>query len=124
VSSASAVVLVVDDAASVRAWVRAVLEADGLAVLEAEDVTGAEALTDRADLVVLDWRLPGGSGLELCRRLAESDGPPVVMLTGLDDPRDRNLARQAGAAAYVHKDGNVDPLRRAVRDCLDRGSPR
>lgn len=110
------VVLVVDDAASVRAWVRHVLEADGATVLEAEDVPGAEPLTARADVVVLDWRLPGPPGIELCRRLSEEDGPAVVIHTGLDDPRDRNLARQAGALAFLQKDGDADRLRRAVAD--------
>jgi DNA-binding response OmpR family regulator len=118
-----ATVLVVDDDPAFRAFLRAALERPDLMVVEAGDGAGAlaAALEVRPDVVLLDWRMPGESGIDTCRRLR---GEPalrhtrIAMVTGLDDDRDRHLARHAGADAFVVKDGNAAAMAFQVRRLL------
>jgi DNA-binding response OmpR family regulator len=122
--TAEARVLVVDDDAPFRAFVRASLELAGFAVVEARDGSEAleMALSTRPDVVLLDWRMPQESGIVALRRLR--DAPElrdvrIAMVTGLDDPRDRELARKAGADAFLIKSGDPDALASQVRRLLD-----
>jgi DNA-binding response OmpR family regulator len=76
-------------------------------------------------VVLLDWRLPDESGPSLCRRLSEHvPRPAIVMLTGLDDPRDRNAARKAGADDYFVKGVDPDVLAEALLQHATRGAAR
>jgi CheY-like chemotaxis protein len=109
----AATVLVVDDDAGFRAYVRAALT--GLRIVEA--ASGAEsleiALRERPDAILLDWRMPGQSGIATCRRLRAEPalaGVRIAMITGLDDERDRTVARHAGADAFLAKDADPDAL--------------
>jgi DNA-binding response OmpR family regulator len=120
---AAATVLVVDDDANFRAYVRAALEAASFRIVEASD--GPEsieiALRERPDAILLDWRMPGQSGITTCRHLrAETAlaGVRIAMVTGLDDERDRTLARHAGADAFLIKDPDPDALELQVRRLL------
>lgn len=124
---AEATVLVVDDDAGFRAYVRAALEGQRYRVVEGASGPDAVevALRERPDAILLDWRMPGQSGITACRNLrAESSlaGVRIAMITGLDDERDRTLARHAGADAFLVKDPNPDALARAVRRLLAAGS--
>jgi DNA-binding response OmpR family regulator len=119
-----ATVLVVDDDAGFRAYVRAALEPTGAHVFEAGDgPEGVEvARRERPDVILLDWRMPGQSGIATCRSLREEPllhGVRIAMVTGLDDERDRTLARHAGADAFVVKDGDAQGLMTQVRRLLD-----
>jgi DNA-binding response OmpR family regulator len=120
---AAATVLVVDDDANFRAYVRAALEAASFRIVEASD--GPEsieiALRERPDAILLDWRMPGQSGITTCRHLrAETAlaGVRIAVVTGLDDERDRTLARHAGADAFLIKDPDPDALELQVRRLL------
>jgi DNA-binding response OmpR family regulator len=120
---AAATVLVVDDDANFRAYVRAALEAASFRIVEASD--GPEsieiALRERPDAILLDWRMPGQSGITTCRHLrAETElaGVRIAVVTGLDDERDRTLARHAGADAFLIKDPDPDALELQVRRLL------
>jgi DNA-binding response OmpR family regulator len=133
VPEAEATVLVVDDDAAFRAYVRAALEGRHFRVVEAGDGLQAVevALRERPDVILLDWRMPGQSGITTCRRLrAEPSlgGVRIAMITGLDDERDRTLARHAGADAFVVKDGDPEGLtfqvRRLLRGRDARSAPR
>lgn len=101
-------VLLVDDDEGIRDVVSAMLEAIGLAVTSV--VTGEHAL-DRLrkadfDMVVLDWTLPGMSGLELCREIRKgprSAKTPILFLTANASSKDIVLAFGAGADDYVVK---------------------
>jgi DNA-binding response OmpR family regulator len=120
---AEATVLVVDDDAGFRAYVRASLEGDEFRIVEGSNAQEAVevALRERPDAILLDWRMPGGSGIVACRNLrAQGDlgGVRIAMITGLDDERDRTLARHAGADAFLIKDGDPDALARQVRRLL------
>jgi DNA-binding response OmpR family regulator len=124
---AQATVLVVDDDAGFRAYVRAALEHERFRVIEGESGPDAVvvALRERPDAILLDWRMPGQSGITACRNLrAESSlaGVRIAMITGLDDERDRTLARHAGADAFLIKDPDPDALARQVRRLLDAGT--
>ena len=96
-------VLVVDDDAVTRKFVRAVLEGLGLHIEEAADGPTALALASelRPDVVVCDVTMPGMSGIEVARQL-EGD-TKVLMLTGVDDPDVEREAEGAGVSAYLVK---------------------
>ena len=66
--------------------------------------------------MLLDWRLPDEIGPSVCRRLDEAvPRPAIVMLTGLDDPRERDAARQAGADDFLVKGIDPDALAERLR---------
>jgi DNA-binding response OmpR family regulator len=123
----AATVLVVDDDAGFRAYVRAALAQPRFRILEAS--SGPEALEvalrERPDVILLDWRMPGQSGITTCRQLrseAALAGVGIAMVTGLDDERDRTLARHAGADAFVVKDADPDALTTQVQRLLPPGN--
>jgi DNA-binding response OmpR family regulator len=122
-------VLVVDDDAGFRAYVRAALDQPRFRILEAPDGTEAieVALRERPDVILLDWRMPGQSGITTCRRLrahTELGDVRIAMITGLDDERDRTLARHAGADAFLVKDADPDALAFQVRRLLQHDGAR
>ena len=104
----SARVLLVDDDPDIRDVVGAMLEAVGLIV---EPATSAEAALDRVrethfDLLVLDWSLPGMTGLELCRKIRAEPTLatiPVLFLTAHNSSKDIVDAFASGADDYVSK---------------------
>ena len=104
-------VLIVDDAPAVRDGLRRIVR--GLPDVDAVSMasSGEEALArysvERPDLVLLDVRMPGMSGLECARRLLHSDpGVRMVMLTANDGPQTVATAVANGAAGYLSKDAN------------------
>jgi DNA-binding NtrC family response regulator len=115
-------VLVVDDEPGVRASVRAILE-ETFDVLEAE--TGAEALDLLAahdvDLVMLDQRMPGESGLEVLPRIKAADPTTVVVLaTAVQDLRTAVEALKRGAYDYLTKPFDVDDIAALARRALEK----
>jgi response regulator RpfG family c-di-GMP phosphodiesterase len=100
-------ILLVDDEPALRELLRATLESVDIAVDEAASALEAEARIRRRrpSLIVLDLRMPGVTGTELCRRL-KRDGAtrdiPIVLLTGADVEEAR-AAQRAGASALVRK---------------------
>src|SRR2546423_12227896 len=65
------------------------------------------------DLLVLDWMLPGLSGIELCRGLRQgkaTQNPPIIMLTARGEEADRGRGLQTGADDYVVKPFSVNEL--------------
>jgi DNA-binding response OmpR family regulator len=118
-------VLVVDDDVNVRDVVCRYLEHGGYAVAVAG--SGEEALRlahERApDLVVLDLRLPGMDGFEVCRRLRQRGPVPVVMLTARGEEDDRIAGLQLGADDYVAKPFSPRELVLRVGSVLRRVNP-
>ena len=119
-----ALVLVVDDSKTSRAYCRAILGAAGHEVIEATD--GEQALDRMADrppdCVVLDLFMPGLSGLEMMEVLGGRAEPtPIVVLTSSMEETDRQRCMRLGARAFVNKPVSSDDLTRAVRDALSTG---
>jgi DNA-binding response OmpR family regulator len=114
-------VLVVDDDPAARRLVAIWLEERGFEVHGAQDgETGVrEAARLNPDAVLLDWRLPDEAGPSVCRRLSDIVPRPVIlMLTGLDDPRDRDAARKAGADDFLVKGLDPDTLADRIRNLI------
>ncbi len=122
-------VLVVEDEHDLAGAVARALRRQGYAVDVAEGaVVGEEKLRANSyDLAVLDWNLPDGSGLELCRRMIEGTFPTlegrrprVLMLTARDDIDDRVAGLDAGADDYLVKPFALAELAARARALLRR----
>jgi DNA-binding response OmpR family regulator len=121
-------VLVVEDERRVRSFMERGLSEEGFAVTACADAPAAEDAVVRGgiELVLLDWMLPGESGVELLRRWrARGDVTPVIMLTARDALEDRVAALDAGADDYLVKPFAFEELLARVRAVLRRarGSP-
>ncbi|MGR3756194.1 MAG: phosphate regulon transcriptional regulator PhoB [Tranquillimonas sp.] len=121
-------ILVVEDEPAQREVLAYNLEAEGFAVSRAG--SGDEALLaaaeDAPDLIVLDWMLPGVSGIEVCRRLrlrAEMRDVPIIMLSARSEEVDRVRGLEIGADDYVVKPYSVAELMARVRTQLRRTRP-
>lgn len=101
-------VLIVDDEFAIRDMLRMALEIADFRCLEAENIHDAYTLVvdERPDIVLLDWMLPGGSGLELLRRLKRNDTTrelPVIMLTAKSAEDNVIQGLDVGADDYITK---------------------
>jgi two-component system, OmpR family, alkaline phosphatase synthesis response regulator PhoP len=117
-------VLVVDDEARIVRLVRDYLERAGFAVLAAQDGETALAMAraEQPDLIVLDLMLPGMDGLDVCRRLRQVSGVPIIMLTARVEEADRVVGLELGADDYVTKPFSPRELVARVRATLRRAS--
>ncbi|NEP04001.1 MAG: response regulator transcription factor, partial [Okeania sp. SIO4D6] len=116
-------ILVVEDEAKLAQFIELELKYEGYQVTVANDgfagITMAREI--KPDLIILDWMLPGLSGLELCRRLRTTgDKVPIILLTAKDDVSDRVAGLDAGADDYVLKPFSVEELLARVRAHLRR----
>jgi len=97
-------VLVVEDEPEIQASLRSLLEREGYRVSVAGSVAeGRKALEANVDLMLLDWRLPDGEGIDLLRELRKTSDLPVVMVTARVDVIDKVLGLEIGADDYVTK---------------------
>ncbi len=101
-------VLVVDDEFAIRDMLRMALEIAGYRVIEAENIQQGYTLIvdERPDIVLLDWMLPGGNGLELLRRMKREDVNreiPVIMLTAKTTEDNVIQGLDVGADDYITK---------------------
>ena len=101
----NATLLLVEDDATVRELVAHHLQRAGFAVLQAASAEEAWPLLERADLVVLDWTLPGESGIDLLARLRAGPAAekPVLMLTARAQEAARVEGLERGADDYLTK---------------------
>ena len=115
-------VLVVEDDADIRRFVRMALASEGFAVDEADGYRRGliDAGTRRPDLVVLDLGLPDGDGVEWIRELRGWSAMPVVVLSARDREIDKIAALDAGADDYLVKPFGVGELLARVRAQLRR----
>jgi two-component system KDP operon response regulator KdpE len=119
-------VLVIEDEADIRRFVRLTLESEGHEVHEAEGARRGmiDAGTRRPDLVVLDLGLPDGDGIELIRELREWSQVPVIVLSARSREADKIAALDAGADDYLMKPFGSGELMARVRAQLRRQAQR
>lgn len=115
-------VLIVEDEASYRDALSYMLAKEGFEVLTAADGEEGLALFDRhgADIVLLDLMMPGLPGIEVCRRLRQRSGVPIIMVTARDDEVDKVVGLELGADDYVTKPFSPKALVARVKALLRR----
>lgn len=101
-------ILIVDDEASIRDMLRIALEMADYNCLEAEDARQAHSLIidNKPDLILLDWMLPGTSGIELARRLKRDEVTadiPIILLTAKGEEDNKVQGLEVGADDYITK---------------------
>jgi two-component system phosphate regulon response regulator PhoB len=121
-------VLVVDDEAAIRDMIQFALEKTGMEVRTAANAH--EALVNinevRPDIILMDWMMPGVSGLELTRRLrkdAYTEDIPIIMLTAKVTEDDKVAGLEAGTDDYVIKPFSPRELQARIKAVLRRSSP-
>ena len=111
------VVLVIEDEAPIRRFLRASLDTQGYRLIEA--ATGEDGLreagTRQPDVVLLDLGLPDLDGLEVIRRLREWTAVPIIVLSARGQERDKVAALDAGADDYLSKPFGVGELLARLR---------
>lgn len=121
-------VLVVDDEDTVRNVIQRMLEPAYHVATAGDGEHALELIRDpetRPDLVLLDVRMPGLDGYEVCARIQrepELTELPVVFVTGLDSEQDRARAFAVGAAAYLEKPFDSQALLRTVEEHTNTGT--
>lgn len=123
------VILVVDDEPAIRELVTFALERSGFRWLAAGDAAEAQALIadQPPDLVLLDWMLPGLSGVDLARRLKRDEHAgdiPIILLTARSEERDKLQGFESGADDYVTKPFSPRELVARVQAVLRRSGSR
>jgi len=115
-------ILVVDDEPRYVRAIQVNLEASGYEVLAARDGQTAMdlAASEEPALILLDIRMPGLDGYEVCRRIREFSAVPIIMLTALAEDADKVKGLDIGADDYVTKPFSADELLARVRSTLRR----
>ncbi|CTQ53397.1 Phosphate regulon transcriptional regulatory protein PhoB [Roseibium album] len=121
-------VLIVEDEEPISLLLKYNLEAEGYSVEVCARGDDAEIRLKESvpDLLLLDWMLPGLSGIELCRRLRareETERLPVIMLTARGEEAERIRGLSTGADDYVVKPFSVPELMARIRAMLRRANP-
>jgi two-component system phosphate regulon response regulator PhoB len=121
-------ILLVEDESAIREMVSMALERAEFSVVQASSASEAEKrLADGLpDLIVMDWMMPGVSGIELARRLRRDDYTrqvPIIMLTARGEEDDRIRGLDAGADDYVTKPFSPRELIARIRAVLRRTIP-
>ena len=118
----SALLLIVEDDAQIRKFLRISLEANGFSIAEARRGGDGIALAaeQRPDLVILDLGLPDVEGREVIARLREWTGVPIIVLSVRADDAEKVAALDAGANDYVTKPFSITELMARIRALLRR----
>jgi two-component system phosphate regulon response regulator PhoB len=121
-------VLVVEDETAIAELIAINLRHAGFEVTVVGDSAAAQAVVDRVlpDLIVLDWMLPGQSGVQLARRWrseARTRDLPLIMLTARADESDKITGLDAGADDYLTKPFSTKELLARIRAVLRRKAP-
>ena len=121
-------VLVVDDEVAIRDMIQYALEKAGMIVQTASDAHEAllRISESRPDIILMDWMMPGVSGLDLTRRLrkdAYTEDIPIIMLTAKVTEDDRVAGLEAGTDDYVIKPFSPRELLARIRAVMRRSNP-
>jgi two-component system phosphate regulon response regulator PhoB len=117
-------ILLADDEVHLRTLVHTTLDDPEYEILEAVDGEEALALAraEKPDLLVLDWMMPGLSGVEVARRLRQDPstaGIPIIMLTAMGQERNKAEGYAAGVETYLVKPFSPLQLLEKVREALE-----
>jgi two-component system phosphate regulon response regulator PhoB len=120
-------ILIVDDEPAIRDMLKFTLSGDGHDCIEAADARAAQlAVRDRQPaLILLDWMLPGISGVDLARRLKQDPASrdiPIIMLTAKAEETDKVRALDTGADDYITKPFSTQELLARIRAVLRRSA--
>jgi len=114
--------LLVEDEPDMLEEMHAYLQREGYRVLTAS--TGIEALaiarSERPDLIVLDWMLPGKSGIDVCREIRQSSNCGIIMVTARSEESDKIVGLEIGADDYLTKPFSLRELSSRIRALLRR----
>lgn len=118
-------ILIVEDEPAIRDMVAFALRKAGLDAVHAADARAAhEAIMDKVpDLILLDWMLPGQSGLDLARRLRREEltrDVPIIMLTARGEENDRVSGLESGVDDYVVKPFSARELVARIKAVMRR----
>lgn len=116
-------ILLVEDEVKLARFVELELSSEGYRISVAHDgMTGLTLARESSpELVILDWMLPGLSGVEICRRLRVTGSKvPIILLTAKDEVSDRVAGLDAGADDYVVKPFSIEELLARIRAHLRR----
>lgn len=121
-------VLIIDDESSIREMIAVALEMAGYECLEASNSReGYEIIVDnRPDLILVDWMMPNGSGIELIRRLKKDTLTaeiPVIMLTAKSEESNKIQGLEMGADDYITKPFSPKELVARLKAVLRRTNP-
>ncbi len=121
-------VLIVDDEPSIREMIAVALEMAGYRYIEAGDARQAHSLVvdERPNLIILDWMLPGTSGIDLARRLKREDSTaeiPIIMLTAKTEEDNRVQGLEVGADDYITKPFSPREMVARLKAVLRRSTP-
>ena len=120
-------ILIVDDEAAIREMISIALDLAGFDTIEAEDAIAAhhKIVDERPSLILLDWMLPGMTGIELCRRIKRDETLneiPVIMLTARGDEDHKIQGLDSGADDYITKPFSTRELVSRIKAVLRRAS--
>ncbi len=121
-------ILVVEDEPAIQELIAANLQHAGHHVIRAADAEGALGIVKNAlpDLLLIDWMLPGMSGVSLARQLRQEErtrGIPIIMLTARSADVDKIAGLEAGADDYVTKPFSPRELLARIKAVLRRRAP-
>jgi len=124
----SGYILVVEDETPIREMITFVLEQNGFNSVEAIDIKQAKEkiVEPYPDLILLDWMLPGGSGVKLAKELKQNEysrNIPIIMLTARADEDDKVKGLDAGVDDYVTKPFSPKELIARIKAVIRRVSP-
>jgi two-component system KDP operon response regulator KdpE len=116
----TATILIIDDEAPIRRFLRASLQAHGYTILEAQTAQEGliQAATKHPDLLLLDLGLPDLDGLEVTQRLRAWTDTPIVVLSARGQERDKVAALDMGADDYLTKPFGIEELLARIRVAL------
>jgi two-component system phosphate regulon response regulator PhoB len=120
-------ILIVEDEPEIREMIRYILEPLGYQVNEADNAQSARRLLSQSDydLILMDWMLPGRSGLEFTKELKQKHNrksPPIIMLTARADESDKVQGLDSGADDYVTKPFSPRELVARIKAVIRRNS--
>lgn len=114
-------ILIADDNAEIREFVRVLLEGEGYEVIDASNGDEAVAQTDESvDLVILDVMMPVKSGLKACIEIREKSMVPILFLTAKTQDSDKTLGFSLGGDDYLSKPFSYNELVSRVKALLRR----